>query len=91
MGDKSENSGGIVSRPPTGKLKISGKKPTVRTTLQYLVEHPYWMILTITIIVLPPMIGFRIGGVWSIFFGWATGIAGFYAGSKAVIKIIEDV
>ena len=78
-----------VVNPPSGSLNITGHKPTIWTAIQYYLQHPLWMIFAITLIVLPPIIGYSIGGIWSIVFGLLSGVAGFYAGSKALIKIIE--
>ncbi len=74
---------------PTGSLGFHSDKPTVLTAVQYLVEHPYWMILAVTMIVLPPMIGYKLSGFWSIIFGWVSGGVGFYVGAKALTKVIE--
>ena len=74
---------------PAGSLSLDSEKPTVWTAIQYYRQHRWWMLLAVTLIVLPPIIGYAISGVWSIVFGLMSGAAGFYAGSKALIKIIE--
>ncbi len=74
---------------PSGSLRLEAGTPTVWTAIQYYREHPWWMVLAVTLIVLPPIVGYAISGIWSILFGWMAGVAGFYAGSKALIKVIE--
>ncbi|MCZ6826179.1 MAG: hypothetical protein O7D88_01585, partial [Gammaproteobacteria bacterium] len=72
---------------PTGSLRIVSNKPTVWNAIEYYREHPLWMIVAVTLVALPPIIGYAISGIWGILFGWMAGAAGFYAGAKALVKV----
>lgn len=74
---------------PTGQVGLEGQPIELITVWQYLVEHRFWMILAAGLIVLPPIIGYVLQGVWTIVFGMITGATSFYVGSKATMRVIE--
>jgi hypothetical protein len=84
-----EKSVDISAHVSSGSMSLEGGDIRTITTWEYLLEHPLWMIALVTLVVLPPIIGYALGGIWTIVFGLLTGVASFYIGSKATIKVIE--